>query len=184
MVPGVVNQKKSSVEDHSEPAQNTSQPPQSSRPKPVPNYRGTPAYKARHASQAADINAEDFDAATALVSFQRANASEAETTSAHHASPRNTIRVPPLKPKRVVLTQMDKIFAGSMGMSRDEMIEQKEWEQEHGSDAWKSDAEDNSTVTKSAKEHQKKKVASTESEEAPMDVNGFEDEDEESEPGV
>lgn len=177
--------KNPSNEEHSESEtpQNLSQPSQSSRPKPVPNYKGTLAYEARHGSQAADVDAEEFDAATALIAFRGAKASEAETAPAHHVPAKNTIRVPPLKSKSkdITLSNMDKIFAWSMGMSEAEMIEQKEWEKEQGSNAlMSSDVEDN-TVPKPVKAPQKKKFAGTKSKEASIDVSGSEDE---SEPGM
>ena len=51
---------------------------------------------------------------------------------------------------------MDKIFARAMGMSQEEMVAQKEWEQEHADDPTDSDAEDEPTVVRPAKKHPKK----------------------------
>ena len=105
------------------------------QPKPVPNYKGTPAYEARQqASKTADVDTEDFDAATALVAFQHSQASDAEKAPATHIPTPNIIRVPPLKPKHVVLDPTDKAFAQSMGMSQEEIVAQKQWELENGSD--------------------------------------------------
>lgn len=176
----------SAAEDHhsseSEPAEN----PRSYRPKPVPNYKGTPAYDARQkTSQTANVDAEDFDAATALVAFQQySHTSDTNKAPATHT---NTIRVPPLRPKRIVLDPMDKVFARSMRMSEEEMIAQKRWALENGSDAGKdSGAEDDLPITKLAEKHNEKKkvtvTAGTKSDEAPMDVSASEDN--ESEPGV
>ncbi|KAJ3743776.1 hypothetical protein DFH05DRAFT_1526115 [Lentinula detonsa] len=188
---GTGHRKAGNLSAHNHPEPETPQIPSqraSSRPKPVPNYKGTPAYEARQKpSQASGVNAEEFNAATALVAFQNSSASEAEKPPARHSLSKNIIRVPPLKPKHVVLSHMDKVLAQSMGMSQEEMIEQKECEQESGSDAWKdSDAEENPTAMESAKEHQKKKkkatvTAGTESDEAPMGFGDFEDDESEPE---
>ncbi|KAE9396393.1 hypothetical protein BT96DRAFT_941719 [Gymnopus androsaceus JB14] len=128
----------------------------------------------------ANVDAEDFDAATALVAFQQySHTSDTNKVPATHT---NTIRVLPLRPKCIVLDPMDKVFARSMQMSEEEMIAQNRIK--NGSDAGKdSGAEDDLPITKLAEKHNEKKkatvTAGTKSDEAPMDVSASEDDESE-----
>lgn len=163
-------------------------PQSATRPKPVPNYKGTAAYEARQAaSQNTSVDTEDLDAATALVAFKGSYTSQAKKAPAHCVPSGNTIQLPPLKSTRkIILDPMDKIFAQAMGMSQEEMVAQTEWEQEHAlDDPTDSDAEEVVRPAKKDPKKGKKKENITvreggESEEPPVNVDGSEDDESDS----
>ncbi|KAH7879820.1 uncharacterized protein C8R40DRAFT_446677 [Lentinula edodes] len=131
------NTKANSPQPNSQHSYSAPPPPsQKPRPRPTPVHKGTPAYEQIQASRSQLPHDMDIAAAEQLVAFQHQGIVP-RTVQHKHTSKLTT--------SQPHLTLDEQVFAGAMGISKAEMLKQREYERQYGFEDSLSDPEEEET---------------------------------------
>ncbi|KAJ3804479.1 hypothetical protein F5876DRAFT_83090 [Lentinula aff. lateritia] len=146
-------------------------PSQKARPQPIPVYKGTPAYEQMQVLHSKTPCETDIAAAEQLMAFQNQTLSQ----TAQHAC-----RSKPPTAGQLPLTLDEQVFAGAMGLSKADMLQQREFERQYGLEDMSSEPEEDKDTsqrvsTQRTKQRKRfKSISPAEDNPCSMDLEDFE----------